>query len=63
MTSKTGKQTIAMHILTNISKSTGNQIMKFGQSIEYTWKTFFWKNHTQNVVEKLSPDPLPKSQN
>ena len=63
MTSKTGKQTIAMHILTNISKSTGNQIVKFGQSIEYNIKNIFLENHTQNVVEKLSLDPFPKSQN
>ena len=30
MTSQPGKQTIAMHLLPNISKSKGNQIMKFG---------------------------------
>ena len=30
-----GLQTIAMHILPNISESTGNQTMKFGQLIEY----------------------------
>ena len=22
-----------------------------------TWETFFIKNHTENVVEKLFPDP------
>ena len=32
--------------------------MKFGQLIEYNMKTFFLKNHTQNVVEKLVPDPF-----
>ena len=30
-----GLQKIAMHILPNISESTGNQTMKFGQLIEY----------------------------
>ena len=30
-----GLQTITMHILPNISESTGNQTMKFGQLIEY----------------------------
>ena len=35
MKSQSGSQTIAMHILPNISQSKGNQIMKFGQLIEY----------------------------
>ena len=29
------KQTIIVHILPNISRSKGNQAMKFGQLIEY----------------------------
>ena len=32
--------------------------MKFGQLIEYNMETFFLKNHTQNVVQKLVPDPF-----
>ena len=36
--------------------------MKFGQLKEY-WKSFFLKNYTQNVVEKLFPDPFLKNQN
>ena len=35
MTSEPVKQTIAIHTLPNISKSKGNQAMKFGQIIEY----------------------------
>ena len=35
MTSQPGLQTIAILILANISQSKGNQIMKFGQLIEY----------------------------
>ena len=34
--------------------------MKFGH---ITWETFFLKNHTQNVVEKLFPGPFLKIQN
>ena len=34
MTSQPGQQTIAIHILSNISQSKGNQTMKFGQAIE-----------------------------
>ena len=41
----------------------GNQAMKFGQLIEYNMRNIFLKNHTQNTVEKLSPDPFLKSQN
>ena len=46
---------MAIHILTNISKY---QAMKLGHL-----EIFFLKNHTQNLVEKLDPDPFLKSQN
>ena len=36
-----GKQTIAIHILSNISRSKGNQTMKFGQLIEYNMENIF----------------------
>ena len=45
------------------SRSKDNQTMKFGQLIEYKWELFLLKNHTQNMVEKLFPDPLLKNQN
>ena len=35
MTSQPGLQTIAIHILPNISQSKGNQALKFGQLVEY----------------------------
>ena len=35
MTSEPGQQTITIHILPNISRSKGNQTMKFGQLIKY----------------------------
>ena len=63
MTSQPGKETLTIFILPNISKSKGNQIMKFGQLIEYDMETFFMKIHTQNVVEKLFLDPFLKNQN
>ena len=38
--------------------------MKFGQLTEYNMSiTFFLKNYTQSVVEKLFPDPFLKNQN
>ena len=36
MTSQTGKQIIAIHVLPNISRSKGNQKMKSGQLIDTT---------------------------
>ena len=38
MTSKPGKQTIAIHILLNISRKKGNEAMKFCQLIEYNMR-------------------------
>ena len=35
MTSQSDLETIAIHILSNISQSKDNQTMKFGQSIEF----------------------------
>ena len=35
MTSQSGLQTIAIHILSNIPQSKGNQTMQLGQLIEY----------------------------
>ena len=41
MTSQPRKQTIAIHILPNISRIKGNQTMKFGQLIEYDMRNTF----------------------
>ena len=41
MTSQPGLQTIAIHILPNISQSKGNQTMKFGQLMEYNKRPLF----------------------
>ena len=49
MTSQPGLQTIAIHILPNISQSKGNQTMKFGQLIEYNKRNFFLKN----IIQKM----------
>ena len=48
MTSKPRKQKIAIHILPNISRSTSNQTMKFGQLLEYGMSNIFLeKSHTK----------------
>ena len=41
MTSQSGLQTIAIHIMPNISQSKGNQAMKFGQLIVYNKRNIF----------------------
>ena len=45
MTLQTEEQTIAVHILPDISKSKGNQTMKLGQLIKYDMRKFFLTNH------------------
>ena len=56
------KKTIAIHILPDISRSEGNQAMKFDQSMEYNMRNIFLKNHAKNVVGKLFLDPFLKKQ-
>ena len=41
MTSKPVSQTIAICVLTDISRTKGNQTTKFGQLTEYNMKTIF----------------------
>ena len=48
MTPQTSKQTITIHLLANISQSTGNQAMKFDQLIEHKREIFF-----SNIVQNL----------
>ena len=60
MTSQPGSQTIAIHILPNISRSKGNQTIKFDQLIEYNVRnTFVEKSYTKRVGETF-PRPFSK---
>ena len=61
MTSQPGQQAIVIHILLSILRSKDNQTIKFGKLIEYNMKIIFVKNHMQDVVEKLAPDPFLKN--
>ena len=48
MTSKSEKQTTGIHTMANISRSKGNQTMRFGQLIEYNMRNiFFEKSYTK----------------
>ena len=63
MTSQTRKQTIAIHILPDISGSKGDKTMKIGQVIEYNMGTIYHeKSHTKCGGQTI-PRPLPKNQN
>ena len=59
-TSQPGKQTIAIHILTNISRSKGNQTMKFGQLIEYDMRTIFLEKSFSKCGRETIPRPFSK---
>ena len=60
MTSQPGCQTIAIHILPNISRSKGNQAMKFGQLIEYNMKNIFVEKSYTKCAGETIPRPLSK---
>ena len=53
MNLKSEKQTVAIHILSNISKRKGNQTTKFGQLIQYNVGDFFIKNHADREAGRL----------
>ena len=54
MTSQPGKQTIAIRILPNRSRSKSNQTMKFGQLTEYVMRNIF-------LGEGTLPKPFSKN--
>ena len=49
-------QTIAIHILPNISQSKGDQTMKFGPLIEYNKRNIFLQTLCENEAVRLVPD-------
>ena len=49
MTSQPGLQTIAIHILPNISQSKGNQTTKFSQLLEYNKRNLFFSKIMQKM--------------
>ena len=60
MTSQPGQQTIAIHILHNISRSNDNQIMKFGQLIEYNMRNISVEKSYTKCAGETIPRPLSK---
>ena len=58
MTSEPGQQAISILILRNISRSKGNQSMKFGQLIEYKMRNIFIGKSYTKCGGKTIPRPF-----
>ena len=55
MASQTGQQIIAIHILLDISRSKGNQTMKFGLLVDYNMRNIFLEKSYTKCGEEASP--------
>ena len=60
MTSQSGKETIAIGIMPNNSRSKGNQTVKFGQLIECNMRDIFVEKSFNKYGGESSPRPFFK---
>ena len=60
MTSQPGKQTIVINTLSNVSRSKGNQTIKFGQLIEYNMRNVFLEKSCTKRGGETIPRPSSK---
>ena len=60
MTPQTGKPTIIIYVLPNISRSKDNQTMKFGQFIEYNMRNIFLEKSCTKGYGENSTRPFSK---
>ena len=60
MTSQTGQQIITIHTLSNITRSKGNQTMKFDQLIECNMRNIFLEKSYTKCGGEASPRPFYK---
>ena len=56
----TGQQVVAIYTLPNISRSKGNQTMKFGQLITYNMRNIFLEKSYTKCGGEASPRPFDK---
>ena len=56
MMSQPGHQTIAIHILSNISRSKGNRTMKFGQLMECNMRNIL----LEKLSKKYGAETIPR---
>ena len=61
LTSQPGYQTIAIHILPNISRSKGNQAIKRDQLIEYNMRNIFLEKSYIKYGGETIPRPFSKN--
>ena len=61
MTSQLGKQIVVLHILPNISRSKGNQTLKFGKLIECNIRNIFLEKSYTKCGWETSPRPFLKN--
>ena len=54
---------MAIHILPNISRSKGNQTVKFGQLIDYNMRHIFFFFSYKKCGGETIHRPFPKNQN
>ena len=59
MPPQTENQTIAIHILPDISRSKSNLAMKFSQLTEWNWNIFLENSYTKYGIETI-PRPFVK---
>ena len=60
MMSQPEKQTIAVHIIPNISRSKYNQTMKIGQYMEYNMRNIFLEKSYTKCGGETIPRPFSK---
>ena len=58
--SQTDYQTFAIHIFANISRSKGNQAIKFDQLIEYNIRNIFLEKSYTKLGREAIPRPFSK---
>ena len=58
LTSQPGQETISIHILPNISRGKGEQVIKFGQVIENNKTNIFLQKSWKKCVKETSSRPL-----
>ena len=60
ITSQAGEQTIAIHVLPNISRTKGSQAMRYGQLIVYNTRNIFVEKSCTKCAGETIPRPLSK---
>ena len=63
MTSKPGKQTVAIHILPSVSKSEGHQTMKLGELIEHDMRNISIEKSCTKFAGEAIPRQFSKKSN